>query len=63
MELSKKTAIISGGASGLGRASALHLAKLGVNIAVFDLDEDAGSALAEQLGSRCARFYKVASAA
>ena len=59
MELSKKTAIISGGASGLGRASALHLAKLGVNIAVFDLDEDAGSALTEQLGSRCARFYKV----
>tara|TARA_B100000768_G_scaffold174770_1_gene185440 strand:+ start:1252 stop:2028 length:777 start_codon:yes stop_codon:yes gene_type:complete len=59
MELFKKTAIISGGASGLGRASALHLAKLGVNIALFDLNEDAGNAFADQLGRSSAQFYKV----
>tara|TARA_B100000780_G_scaffold43545_1_gene27007 strand:+ start:1427 stop:2203 length:777 start_codon:yes stop_codon:yes gene_type:complete len=59
MDLFKKTAIISGASSGLGRASAEYLAKLGVNLALFDLDEDAGNDLANQLGTTRAQFYKV----
>ncbi|MBC2667706.1 SDR family oxidoreductase [Novosphingobium piscinae] len=42
-------AIVTGGASGLGRASALALAGAGVKVAVFDLNEEAGTALAAEI--------------
>ena len=44
------SAIITGGASGLGAATARALAKEGVKIGIFDLQEDKGEALAKDLG-------------
>ncbi|TLF55500.1 SDR family NAD(P)-dependent oxidoreductase, partial [Bacillus spizizenii] len=44
-----KTAIITGGASGLGLATANRLAQEGVNISVVDVNEEAGAKAVEQL--------------
>lgn len=44
------SAVITGGASGLGAATARRLAKSGVKVALFDLNADAGEALAKELG-------------
>jgi len=44
------SAVITGGASGLGAATARRLAKHGVKVALFDLNAEAGEALAEELG-------------
>jgi len=43
-------AIVTGGASGLGAATARGLAAKGLRVAVFDLNADAGEALAAELG-------------
>ena len=43
------SAIITGGASGLGEATARMLAAKGVKIALFDLNAERGNALAEEL--------------
>ena len=43
-------AVITGGASGLGRATALQLAAHGVKVAIFDLNADLGEALAAEIG-------------
>jgi len=43
-------AIVTGGASGLGAASAERLAADGMKVALFDLDEAAGQAQAEKVG-------------
>ncbi|HMO45420.1 MAG TPA: SDR family oxidoreductase [Rubrivivax sp.] len=44
------SAVVTGGASGLGAATARRLAKSGVKVALFDLNEAAGEALAKDLG-------------
>jgi NAD(P)-dependent dehydrogenase (short-subunit alcohol dehydrogenase family) len=44
------SAIVTGGASGLGAATARRLAKQGVKVAIFDLNEAAGEALAKEIG-------------
>jgi NAD(P)-dependent dehydrogenase (short-subunit alcohol dehydrogenase family) len=43
-------AVVTGGASGLGRASAEALAAAGVKVAIFDINEGDGEALAKQIG-------------
>ena len=43
-------AIVTGGASGLGRASATALAQAGVKVAIFDINEEQGEAVAKELG-------------
>lgn len=43
-------AIVTGGASGLGEATARMLASQGVKVAVFDRDADRGRAVAEAIG-------------
>jgi NAD(P)-dependent dehydrogenase (short-subunit alcohol dehydrogenase family) len=43
-------AVVTGGASGLGKASAIALAGAGLKVAIFDMNEDAGSAIAKEIG-------------
>jgi NAD(P)-dependent dehydrogenase (short-subunit alcohol dehydrogenase family) len=43
-------AVVTGGASGLGRASAEALASTGFKVAIFDLNEEAGEAIAKDIG-------------
>ena len=43
-------AVVTGGASGLGRASAKALADAGVKVAIFDIAEEAGEAFAKEIG-------------
>ena len=44
------SAVVTGGASGLGAATARRLAASGVKVALFDLNATAGEALAAELG-------------
>jgi NAD(P)-dependent dehydrogenase (short-subunit alcohol dehydrogenase family) len=44
------SAVITGGASGLGAATARRLASHGVKVALFDLNEERGDSLARELG-------------
>ncbi len=44
------SAVVTGGASGLGAATARALAAQGVKVAIFDLNEELGQALAKELG-------------
>ncbi|HUH08706.1 MAG TPA: SDR family NAD(P)-dependent oxidoreductase [Egibacteraceae bacterium] len=55
MRIDGKVALVSGGASGLGRATAEHLVEAGARVVVADLAASDGQALAEALGER-ARF-------
>ncbi|PZT90632.1 MAG: 3-hydroxy-2-methylbutyryl-CoA dehydrogenase [Citromicrobium sp.] len=51
MEVSNSTpAVITGGASGLGEATARALAAKGAKVAIFDMNEDRGQAVASELG-------------
>ena len=55
MELNGTTAIVSGGASGLGEATARRLAAAGSFVVVADLSEDRGQAVAGEIGGTFAR--------
>ena len=57
MEINEKiSAVVTGGASGLGEATARSLSSMGANVAIFDLDENKGLAISEEINSD---FYKV----
>lgn len=58
MKLDETVAIITGGASGLGGATAETFAKAGARIAIFDLNAEKGEALAAEIGNN-ARYYQV----
>jgi NAD(P)-dependent dehydrogenase (short-subunit alcohol dehydrogenase family) len=47
---SKIAAVVTGGASGLGAATARRLASRGVKVAIFDFNDKAGTAIATELG-------------
>lgn len=49
------TAVITGGASGLGEATARKLAALGVKVGIMDLNAEKGEALAKELGGAFAK--------
>jgi NAD(P)-dependent dehydrogenase (short-subunit alcohol dehydrogenase family) len=50
MEIRGKSAIITGGASGLGAATVRRLVTAGARVIIADLNEEAGVALASELG-------------
>jgi 3-hydroxyacyl-CoA dehydrogenase / 3-hydroxy-2-methylbutyryl-CoA dehydrogenase len=55
MNIDGVNALVAGGASGLGAATARELNAAGADVTIADLNEDAGSALAQELGARFVR--------
>jgi len=58
MQLDEKICLITGGAAGIGRATAEKFAREGATVILCDLDEDAGREVATALGEGHA-FYPV----
>ncbi len=56
MELNGVAAVVTGGASGLGNATAKLLASRGAKVAIFDLNEEVGAAAANEIKGA---FFKV----
>lgn len=55
MDIHDHAAIVTGGASGLGEATARRLATAGAKVTIFDLNADLGEALAEAIGGHFAK--------
>ncbi|HWE57298.1 MAG TPA: SDR family NAD(P)-dependent oxidoreductase [Acidimicrobiales bacterium] len=51
MDIKGSSSIVTGGASGLGEATARLLASRGAHVVVLDMQDDKGEALAKELGS------------
>lgn len=56
MKIENQAAIVTGGASGLGEATARLLAERGAKVAIFDLNEEVGNKTAADIGGQ---FFKV----
>ncbi len=56
MQVENCTAVISGGASGLGEACVRMLVEAGAKAAILDLDEDRGQKISSELGDSVAYF-------
>jgi NAD(P)-dependent dehydrogenase (short-subunit alcohol dehydrogenase family) len=56
MNLESKVAVITGGASGLGEATARRFVEHGASVAIFDLNDERGNAIAAELGDAVAYF-------
>jgi 3-hydroxyacyl-CoA dehydrogenase/3-hydroxy-2-methylbutyryl-CoA dehydrogenase len=56
MELQGKVVVITGGASGLGRATAEYFVGKGARVSIFDMNEEAGNAAVAELGEDNALF-------
>lgn len=52
MEIQGLSAIVTGGASGLGAATARRLAQAGARVTIFDMNADAGEKVAAEIGGR-----------
>ncbi|MFO0682968.1 MAG: SDR family NAD(P)-dependent oxidoreductase [Sandaracinus sp.] len=52
MDLRDRVALVTGGASGLGRATVLALVERGAKVAIVDRDAERATALADELGGR-----------
>lgn len=50
MKLQKMSAVVTGGASGLGLATAKQLAERGVSVVIVDMNEDQGNKVAQENG-------------
>jgi NAD(P)-dependent dehydrogenase (short-subunit alcohol dehydrogenase family) len=57
MQIEGKVAVITGGASGLGGASARLLHASGAKVVILDVNAEAGQALAEALGAAAAYIH------
>src|ERR687897_2668255 len=55
MDITGASAIVTGGASGIGAAAARLLAERGAKVVIADLQEDEGGELADELGGAFAR--------
>lgn len=58
MTLKDKVCLITGGAAGIGAATAVRFAAAGAQVVICDLNEEAGAALLPSLGEDAA-FYRV----
>lgn len=56
MDIAGKTAVVTGGASGLGRATVERYAADGANVAIFDLNDELGEQVAKELGDSVVYF-------
>src|SRR3954467_10541261 len=54
MELNERSAIVTGGAGGLGAATVRHLVHLGMGVAIFDMGGDRAKELSGELGNTTA---------
>ena len=54
-EFDGKVALVTGAASGIGRATATRLAREGAKVLVVDIDQEAGGAVAAEIGGIFAR--------
>ena len=52
MRLENRTAIVTGGARGIGRAIVRRFVQEGARVSIWDMDEEAGLALQAELGSQ-----------
>jgi NAD(P)-dependent dehydrogenase (short-subunit alcohol dehydrogenase family) len=55
MDIRGASAVVTGGSSGIGAASAKLLAERGANVVIADLQEEKGAALATEIGAAFAR--------
>jgi NAD(P)-dependent dehydrogenase (short-subunit alcohol dehydrogenase family) len=55
MDITGASAVVTGGASGIGAAAARLLARRGAKVLVADLQEDKGREVAEEIGGRFAK--------
>ncbi|MDG1905935.1 MAG: SDR family oxidoreductase [Arenicella sp.] len=59
MDIKDKVAVVTGGASGLGAATVRAYVERGAKVAIFDMNEDAGTALAKELGADNVAYFDV----
>lgn len=56
IDLEGEVAIVTGGAQGIGFATAERMVKSGASVCIFDIDQEIANKAAEQLGAKCAAF-------
>ena len=56
MRMKDRVCLITGGAAGIGKATAIRFAEEGAKVVICDLNEEAGKQVAEEIGGS---FYKV----
>ena len=52
MKIQGKVCVVTGGASGLGAATAQYLAEQGANVILVDMNQELGTQMAQQLGEK-----------
>ena len=57
MDISKAIAVVTGGASGLGHATAQRIVAEGGKVALLDVNEEMGQAAAKELGIALKTLY------
>ncbi len=59
MRLEGKTALVTGGASGIGRATVLELARCGARVICADINAEKGAELAKEAGGNSVEFAAI----
>lgn len=52
MKIQRKVCVVTGGASGLGAATAQYLVEQGANVILVDMNQELGTQMAQQLGEK-----------